>query len=291
MKDVEVDYHALELELTGGSSPPAVRVYVTCLSTFIVSFMVGGASLLAPFFAGSPAGIAVGPTAVGFTFAAFPLATAIATPLPPLALQRFGARTTVGSGLCLLSLSSLAFGLLPMASIFQLESSSATMVPVLAAGLIAARVVGGVGAALCEAGCLTTISSMGWGDHLGKAYAGVELATGSGATFGAALGGWAYQEGSALLGAALPSRAQLSMDALAFLTPLLAAALLPLCLLPPVLCVLPAAPGSSDEEAAPLREHLTLPRIAVALSLLFAGAACEGLNPILEPRAPRRQVE
>eukprot|EP00966_Prymnesium_polylepis_P215445 4989357-Prymnesium_polylepis.1 len=68
--------------------------------------------------------------------------------------------------------------------------------------------------------------------HLGKALAGVELATGSGAALGAALGGYAYQEGERLFGG-LARPLGLSAGEVSFLTPLLVATAISLGLLPP----------------------------------------------------------
>ncbi|KAL1524134.1 hypothetical protein AB1Y20_019043 [Prymnesium parvum] len=276
-------------EWASPTTTPTIRVYLVCLGSFCCSFMVGGASLLAPFLAKSDVGLAIGPTALGCIFAAFPLATALGTPLLPWALERLGSRYTVSVGLCLLSLSSLAFGLLPLPLFEELGEGPARVGYALSWQLVLARIVGGVGAALCEAGCLTTISGMGWGDHLGKALAGVELATGSGAALGAAIGGWAYQEGSALFGEVQYSG--LSDSAASFVAPLLVGSALPLCLLPAVLLTLPTKPADPPKEEAvehaPLGRHVTYSRVSVAFSLLCAGAACEGLNPILAPHFMR----
>ena len=273
-----------EKDVADGSTPVEPLVYACCLVVFVVSFTVGGASLLAPFLAESPVGLAVGDAWVGVVFAAYPLATACATPLPPHALQRYGSRATVSLGLLVVSLSLLMFGMLP-----RLIGSHG-----LGFALMSCRAVGGVGAALCEAGCLSTISGMGWGDHLGKAMAGVEVATGVGAAIGAALGGVAYQ---ACAHTPTPPHARLRAHPRAhpradqvgerlfgaFLTPLLVAALLPMCTVPAVLALLPPV-RPAPEDSSPLGQLVTLPRLMICVSLLFAGAACEGLNPLFESR-------
>lgn len=66
------------------------------LAVFFVQFVALGVP--APFLPTSPAGIAVGPQAVGAIFSSFPLGTVLVGPLVPRALEVFGARLVVSIG-------------------------------------------------------------------------------------------------------------------------------------------------------------------------------------------------
>ena len=121
-----------------------------------------------PFLPASRVGDAIGVTALGVVFAAYPAATALATPLPPRAIALVGLRGTVAIGLMLGALSMAAFGLLP--SILGVASPSP-----LIAGLVVCRLVGGAGASLAESAALTAVSTTGGEADLGKALAAVEV--------------------------------------------------------------------------------------------------------------------
>ena len=130
--------------------------------------------MIAPFLAYSAPGEEIGTKAVGVVFAAYPLATALATPLPDRVIGMIGIGRTVMLGLLLTSFGSLAFGLIGAA----LPPSAM----LLSTGLVITRSVSGVGAALAEAGCLTVVSTTGWGDDLGKALSVIEARPTSGKT-------------------------------------------------------------------------------------------------------------
>ena len=204
--DLATTRRELSSSLLGASQdarlPPKWLQLSCCYYIFFTQYAV--ALLISPFFPTSPAGVAVGPTMVGAVFAAYSFATAAATPLPPLALRRFGTQQTVALGLTLSALGSLAFGCLPLLV--------STTTP-LAVGLLCCRVVGGMGASLSESACLAVVSTPGAtvaaegkhdGDDRGDgdmALAGVEISsvevfTGVGAAAGAALGGGLYRIGA-----------------------------------------------------------------------------------------------
>ena len=86
----------------------------------------------------------------------------------------------VALGLCLTALGNFAFG-------FAGKWADMFDALVLTVILILARALGGIGAALSEAGCLIALSSSGWGEDLGKVLSMVEMTTGLGAALGAAL--------------------------------------------------------------------------------------------------------
>ena len=207
--------------------------YCIFLVQYAVQFMIS------PFFPTSPAGRAIGirlvspnpspsplvgpnrsPSAdqVGAVFAAYPLATVIATPFVPCVLRALGMRRAIPAGLCVTALGSLLFGVLP-----SLVSSPLA----LSIGLLGFRCLGGLGAAVSETGCLTIISTgeamearaarvavvldvvgvarrpcmyvpMQEEDgHLGVALSSVEVCTGVGAAVGTALGGLLFRLGGA----------------------------------------------------------------------------------------------
>jgi MFS family permease len=217
------------------------------------------------YFPASPIGLALGPEGVGSVFAAYPLAIALATPLSPLLINYAGLRTTAIIGVCLASLSVFTFGLLPLAPR-----------PDLLLAFIVVRGVGGVGATLIETSCLTSLSSSGWGDDLGKAFGSVEVMTGCACAFGAVIGGTLYD-----LGAHGPLGA--------FLTPCAFCAALLLCTLPAAMLLpskrmLDAREGTGGKTSHPphLWHLLTPRRIGTALSLALAATVVECINPLLE---------
>ena len=163
-------------------------VLVCCVLVFLCQYCQAS-PMIAPFLAASEPGLLVGTDMVGVIFAAYPMATALATPLPDQLIARIGIRATVIIGLCMTASGSLIFGLV---GALLSQDGSATIV---ASGLILARALGGVGASLSESGCLTAVSVSGWGDDLGKAFAVVEVTTGVGAAAGAAMGGYLYYIG------------------------------------------------------------------------------------------------
>ena len=298
--------------------PPKWLQLSCCYYIFFTQYAV--ALLISPFFPTSPAGRAIGPTMVGAVFAAYSFATALATPLPPLAMRHLGTRRTVALGLALSAVGSLAFGCLPL-----LVSSSTTS---LAVGLLCCRIVGGLGASLSESACLAVVSTPGAtaaargdtgeggggggdgdgdgdcdgdgsGDGETVALAGVEISsvevfTGVGAAAGAALGGGLYQ-----VGAETPFGA--------FLFPFVVAALLPLAAVPCVFVALPPPPppppdrttGEADgegkaagvggggvltPEAARRLRAASRDFAPAAIGITLTAAVCEANNPILAPR-------
>lgn len=279
-----------------GSDSGAARKQIlsACIAVFLVQYSQSQA-MIAPFFPTSiPAGI-IGPDWVGVVFSAYPLATALATPLPPLAIRRYGLRGTVMLGLTITAVANLAFGVAG-------TMATDAVAPHLGLVLTAARALGGVGAALSESGCLTAVSSAGWGAHLGKALSAVEVTTGTGAAIGAMLSGWLYPLGG-------------------FFLPMLVGAVLPLLVLPVAHAYLPAETradtradnaGESTMREAPLLPDAATPahcddapnaataghadgtlcarrlaRAATCCSLVLAAAVFEGLNPLLEPHLKR----
>ena len=248
-----------------------LRQFAVCVLVAVFLYAQGGASILAPYFAGSSPGIIVGPHITGLIFAAYPTATALATPLPARTMRAWGTRTTVALGLMLTMLGNLGFGWLP-----RVSSDRAT----LAVGLALCRAMSGVGGQLAEAGALTTVAVQGWGHNLGKALSGMEVAGGMGSALGAALGGTLYEAG-----------ASLPFDDGQFMAPMIATVAMGLLILPVVLAVLPSnligTPGAG-RSATPfkrqtIRQALTFRRIVTIVSLLLCAMTFEGLNPIFEP--------
>lgn len=247
------------------SGAPPVRL-PTLLASHALYLAVYTASFqMMAYFPASPPGLALGPKGVGAVFSAYPLATALAAPLSPLLINCVGLRTTALIGVCLASLSVFMLGLLPLAP-----------GPGLLVAFLLVRGLGGVGSTLVETSCLTSISISGWGDDLGKAFATMEVMTGSACAFGAVIGAELYDAGAhSPLGA--------------FLTPCVFCAALLLFMLPAA-TVLPskrmvdAREGAGDANgAAPdLRRLLTPRRVATALSLALAATVVESINPLLE---------
>ena len=294
--DFSTDYRALSADSRCGRHV----VLACCVFVFLVQYMQSS-PMLAPFLADSATGRAIGTDAVGVVFAAYPLATAIATPLPGRVIRRVGVRRTVCTGLCLTAAGAFAFGCIGVWAVrLQVGALVATV------GLVVSRACGGLGAALAEAGSLTAISVAGWGDDLGKALSLVEVVTGVGAALGAEMGSVLYVIGA-------PTAVG------AFLLPMLVASALPLTAMPLAIAVLDDATGEDDagaDAAAPStgkkteqeeaqQQHepplaageppeprvLPLSRACTAVSLGLSATVFEGLNPLLEPHLARRPYQ
>eukprot|EP00966_Prymnesium_polylepis_P095140 2203002-Prymnesium_polylepis.1 len=69
-----------------------IPLLLCCWGVFFTQY--ANVAVLAAFFPDSPFGRKVGPAMVGATFAAYPLATAAAIPVPPLCIGRWGSRLT-----------------------------------------------------------------------------------------------------------------------------------------------------------------------------------------------------
>lgn len=220
------------------AAPPTRSTFnlVLLLSAIYLIFVTQYAAIavMAPFFPTSSTGSAIGQTMVGVVFAFYPLGTVFATPLPPLAMRAFGARAAVGLGLTINGLSSLAFGLTPR---LLGEDSPA----VLGATLCLVRAIGGVGAALAEAGTFTVITTADFGSRLGTIMSMVEVVIGLAAAGGTFAGGTLYSAGASTIFGA-------------FLLPFVATSACTLSLVPLVWCALPSAKleedaGDGDEAA------------------------------------------
>ena len=280
--------------LLGGvepARPPAWATLACCYSIFFTQYAIS--LMISPFFPTSPAGTAIGGVMVGAVFAAYSLAVAVATPLPPLAMRHLGTRHTVALGLSLAAAGSLCFGLLP-----SLLSSSVG----LASGMLCCRMLSGVGAALSESACLTIISTLGTDDskagggggdgdgngggggHLGFALSSVEVFTGVGAAAGAAVGGALYQLGDATPFGAFLFPFVVAGASLLLLVPVLLAAL------PPSRTRLRVAPLSPSTPATrALRARAAwLRRLPTIVSLVACAGTCEALSPILSPQMRAR---
>ena len=261
--------------------PGRYAVLFISIAVFLVQYSQSQA-MIAPFIAASRPGQLIGESGVGIVFSAYPFATAVATPLPPLVLRHLGLRGMVVLGLTLCALANLAFG------IAGSYADSFEHMSVLMLCLIAARSVGGIGAALSEAGCLTAVTTSGWGPDLGKVLGYVEMTTGIGAALGAALGGWLFHAGG-------------------FFLPMCVGSALPLVVLPLVGSSLPTGDPGAEGEAEAAEEDgeangsragdgdgdgdgsdargpaRNAARFATCTSLFFAAVVFEGLNPLLEP--------
>ncbi len=236
-------------------------ILLTYLGLYIALFIP------VPFLPASQVGDAIGVTAVGVVFAAYPAATALATPLPPRAIALVGLRGTVAIGLALGALSMAAFGLLP--SILGVASPSP-----LVAGLVVCRLVGGTGASLAESAALTAVSTTGWEADLGKALAAVEVVTGVAASAGAALGGALYEAAGGT-----------SAGGVSFLVPCAAAAAMLLLSVLPALALLSDSRTTDADDAGGQRPRppLTAARVATGASLATTALVCEAINPLLSP--------
>ena len=229
---------------------------------FFVQFAALG--MPAPFLPTSPTGLAVGTRAVGLIFSAYPLGTVLAGPVVPRALESFGARAVVCSGLVASAISSLAFGLVPWA----LSSSGSDAA--LTSCLATCRLSGGAAAAACETGSFTALSLSDWGAHMGKVFAAVEVDIGLALSLGAALGGWLYR-----------AAATLPPDA-AFALPFAAIAAAQLLLVPFVAVSIPGKAPRAQVAVSPSGVW-TPARIAIIFSVVAWGALNEGIQPILGP--------
>ncbi len=262
--------------------PAATTSYVILLVAIYLIFFTqyGSLAMLAPFFPTSEAGMAIGQTAVGIVFAAYPFGTVLATPLPPLAMRTLGASSSISLGLLINGVATLGVGLLPI----LMGTNLPTM---LAAALVCVRGVGGVGAALAEAGTFTVIMTAGFGSRLGTIMSMVEVVIGLAAAGGTFAGGVLYD-----LGASTPLGA--------FLLPFVVTASLTLALLPLVFMALPsdklsegsedeagtadAAEGSSATEAGAGPASLwVLPRVVTLASTLAGSGLVEAIFPTLPP--------
>ena len=221
--DSTTEYRAYPDEGSNAATNARRKVLAACIGVYLVQYSQSQA-MIAPFLSVSLPGVLIGPDLVGIVFSAYPLATALATPLPSLVIRNHGVSGMVVLGLTLTALANLAFG---VAGALAAEEWTS----VLGVALTLSRALGGVGAALSEAGCLTAITAAGWGDDLGKALSLIEVTTGTGAAIGAALGGWLYPLGG-------------------FFLPMAVGAVLPLLVLPVALAFLPK---DCREDGASLR--------------------------------------
>lgn len=260
------------------------KILAACIAVFLVQYSQSQA-MIAPFFSASVPGAILGPDMVGIVFSAYPLATACATPLPSYVIRFYGVGGMVVLGLSLTAVANLVFGIAGAWATDYLSGSLGIV-------LILARALGGVGAALSEAGCLTAVSTAGWGDDLGKALSAVEVTTGTGAAIGAALSGWLYPLGG-------------------FFLPMVVGAVLPLLVVPIAYAFLPrdGRDPDSPSEAVDGGEQLLsgeasvasgwadynrsswarrVSRYSTCVSLFLAASVFEGLNPLLEPHLKQR---
>ena len=141
------------------SRPSRRMLLFGSLAVFFVQFLALGVP--APFLPTSPAGIAVGPHAVGVIFSSFPLGTVLVGPLVPRALEVFGARLVVSIGLVCSAVSALAFALVP-----TLLSGASPLT--LTATFAACRLFGGASAAACETGTFTVLCMSVKGEAPGR---------------------------------------------------------------------------------------------------------------------------
>ena len=237
------------------------------LAVFFVQFVALGVP--APFLPTSPAGIAVGPHAVGVIFSSFPLGTVIVGPLVPRALEAFGARLVVSVGLVCSAVSALAFALVP--TLLPGGASPLT----LTATFAACRLFGGASAAACETGTFTALCMSDWGERMGFVFAAIEVNVGLAISVGAAVGGWLYRAGEAT-------------PVGAFALPFLCTAACQLLLLGLVAVSIPGratppttpAVATSEEGAARV---WTVGRVATLVSVVVWTACGEGLLPVLGP--------
>ena len=293
MQPSSTDYVALPPILRSATWPAKLprryKILAACIAVFLVQYSQSQA-MIAPFIVRSTPGELLGPDAVGFIFAVYPLATALATPLPPRVLGCIGLRGMVVLGLSLSCIGNVLFG---AAGHYAAEEWASVLGPL----LTVARALGGVGADLSEAGCLTAVSSAGWGADLGKALSSIEVTTGIGAAMGAAAGGYLYTVSG-------------------FFLPMAVGAAVLLLVLPIAICYLPrsagegggGADGGAGGDDAKLPAELQsaepqpptryksgpfhgvgrrLGRIATCASLALGAAVFEGLNPLLEPHLKR----
>ena len=253
---------------------------VACWGVFFTQY--ANVAMLGAFFPTSPFGLKIGSSMVGLTFAAYPLATFVATPLPPLCITRLGSRLTVVVGLAIAAVGLLLFGLVPPALGTQCSAA------VLSVTLISCRAFSGLGAALAEAGCFTALSIGGFGKRLGIVMSSVEVVIGIGVSGGSAVGGVLYEVGEHTpLGS--------------WRLPFVIAAVMTFAVMLPA-CVLPGKANSKERLTEATREGeveadpnlstdvsaqplFTARRIMALASLLFGSAMVEASEPILQPYA------
>ena len=267
-----------------GTGHKACLTLLVCWGVFFTQY--ANVAILAAFFPDSPFGQKVGAGMVGLTFAAYPLATAAAIPVPPMCIMHFGSRLTVFAGLALAAAGSLLLGLLPAA--LGADSSAA----VLSVTFVGCRLLGGFGAALAEAGCFTALSTSDYGKQLGLVMSSVELVIGVGAAGGTAAGGVLNEVGEhTALG---PWRLPFIVSAAATV------ALLPLVFALPGKSSTEVRPtttstteleASDGEAEAAVEERVTVwsvctrQRLFALASLFFGSANIEASGPILQPYA------
>ena len=247
------------------SRPSRRMLLFGSLAVFFVQFLALGVP--APFLPTSPAGIAVGPHAVGVIFSSFPLGTVLVGPLVPRALEVFGARLVVSIGLVCSAVSALAFALVP-----TLLSGASPLT--LTATFAACRLFGGASAAACETGTFTALCMSDWGERMGFVFAAIEVNVGLAISVGAAVGGWLYRAGEAT-------------PVGAFGLPFAVTACLQLLLLGLVAVSIPGraarpAPTVATRGSAMPRVW-TVGRVATLLSVVVWTACGEGLLPVLGP--------
>ena len=99
------------LDPSGGPKPlrRLLPILLACYAVFLGNY--AAFTLLTPFFPTSAAAVFIGEELVGAVFAAYPLATAASTPLPPLMIRVLGCRATIALGLVANAAGSLLFGL------------------------------------------------------------------------------------------------------------------------------------------------------------------------------------
>ena len=247
--------------------PSRLMLLFGSLAVFFVQFVALGVP--APFLPTSPAGIAVGPHAVGVIFSSFPLGTVIVGPLVPRALEAFGARFVVSVGLVCSAVSALAFALVP-----TLLSGGASPLT-LTATFATCRLFGGASAAACETGTFTALCMSDWGERMGFVFAAIEVNVGLAISVGAAVGGWLYRAGEAT-------------PVGAFALPFLCTAACQLLLLGLVAVSIPGratpstAPAVATSEGGAARVW-TVGRVATLVSVVVWTAGGEGLLPVLGP--------
>lgn len=248
------------------STMDANAAKILICSWLIFFVLYANVALIAPFFPASNIGKMIGSSAIGIVFAAYPLATALCIPLPPIAIGKIGTRATIVVGLLLCSLTSLMAAYVPDTLGPDVTPHTYTVV------LFSLRFATGVGAALSGAGCFTAISTGGFGDKLGLVMSTVELVIGGSAAGGSIAGGTLYKAGvaSGFGGWELPFVA--SAAAVAALVPL-------------TLLLIPDAEEEEDEVSGEGSDQplWTMQRIASLCSLFIGAGLMECLLPILGP--------
>ena len=262
------------LAAPAAAPPPRLLSPLLCCAWLVYGTLYASVLMIASFFPTSPSAASLSPVTVGAIFAAFPLATFLATPLPPLVLGRLGTRATVGAGLVLGSASTLCFGAVPW---LRLPPASRAL------AFLLCRALAGVGSALAEAACLAAISTHYAGASVATALATLEVVAGVGATAGSALGGALYAAGAATpLG---PFATPFACSAALQLAPVPLLVLL----LPPRSAAAAAAAAKAPDAAMPsLSSLMDRSRVVLAASVVATAAVAEALNPLMAPHLRRR---